>query len=180
LKSRKVGVTQVEYKNFPEESHPSLLLPAFIDGLRWMFSPISLASNAMWPLGGSADADSMSLLRAYAITKSRYAAGANRLGLPPTLPASFLGFMAFFHGPLGENYGLSNRLCDDYITLYPSDAWAYECAGRAFLARADTAGARRAYLKGMDVARKRSWVSAETNLTSALAKLDSAVAARKP
>jgi predicted alpha/beta superfamily hydrolase len=177
LKALKPMTTAFEFRKFPDDGHSSIEIPGYVDGLRWLFKPVSLARNPLNMLAKDVG-DSAGAPPAYERLKRQYAEGARIFGMPEGLPDEFLRTMATLQGPFREPNILDRRMCDDDITWHPDNAYAYTCLGQLLLRQGDTVGARNAYDRGMVVARKAGWTSTAATLERRLRAIDSAWSTR--
>jgi predicted alpha/beta superfamily hydrolase len=172
LKALKPQATTFEFRKFPDDGHSSIEIPGYVDGLRWMFSPISLARNPLNSLERNVG-DSIGAPRAYERLKQQYARGARIFGMPEGLPGEFLRSTSVLQGPFQEPNVLERRLCEDDIAWHPDDAYAYMCLAGVQLRHADTSGARNAYDKGLETARKAGWTSTTSMIERRIRSIDS-------
>jgi dienelactone hydrolase len=172
LKALKPAATTFEFRRFPDDGHSSIEIPGYVDGFRWLFSPITLARN---PLSSLAQAvgDSAGAPRAYERLTRQNAEGARIFGMPERLPEEFLRTMAMLQGPFGEPNVLDRRLCDDDIAWHPDNPYSYTCLGQLLLRHGDTLSARNTYDKGLAVGRKVGWTTIATTLERRLRVIDS-------
>jgi len=177
LKALSPVATTFEFRRFPDDGHSSVEIPGYLDGLRWMFAPISLARNPLTSLVHDVG-DSVGAPQAYERLKRQYAEGARIFGMPEGLPDEFLRTMAVLQGPYREPNVLERRMCDDDIAWHPDNAFAYTCLGQLLLRHADTLGARNTYDKGLAAARKAGWTSTAATLERRLRSIDSVWSAR--
>ena len=172
LQSVKAKSTTFEFRRFPEDGHSSIEIPGYIDGLRWMFTPVSLARNPLTSLARDVG-DSASAPQAYERLKRQYAEGAQIFGMAEGLPEEFLRTLSSLQGPFREPNVLERRLCEDDIAWHPNNAYAYTCLGQVLLRRADTSGARNAYAEALATARKAGWPSTIATIERRLRTIDS-------
>jgi predicted alpha/beta superfamily hydrolase len=172
LKALKPRATTFEFRTFPDDGHSSIEIPGYVDGLRWLFAPISLARNPLNSLARNVG-DSIGAPRAYDRLKQQYAKGARIFGMPEGLPGEFLRSTSVLQGPFQEPNVLDRRLCEDDIAWHPDDAYAYLCLAGVLLRHADTSGARNAYDKGLETARKAGWASTTSMIERRIRTIDS-------
>ena len=178
LKALKPKATTFEFRRFPDDGHSSLEIPGYVDGLRWMFTPISLARNPFTSLARDVG-DSAGAPRAYERLKRQYAEGSRIFGMPEGLPGEFLRALSSLQGPFREANVLERRLCDDDIAWHPEDAYAYTCLGQLLLRHGDTLGARDAYDKSLAAARKAGWSSTAATIERRIRSIDAIWSARR-
>lgn len=123
LRSVRVKGDRASYTELEDDNHQSARHLGFIDGLRWVFRPISLGSNAVYAaMGGySRDIDSNALTRAYERSKRDYAEGARSLGFPEALPARYLASLVRLPPIERRNdpIPIFRLICDDFRRWYP-------------------------------------------------------------
>ena len=111
------------YIQLANENHQTTRHSGFVEGIRWVFSPVSLSSNAVYAaMGGYArDIDLSSLKEAYEESKSAYAAGARLLGLPEPLPARYLAALVRLPPIERRNdpIPIFRLICEDFRRWYP-------------------------------------------------------------
>src|SRR5205814_4830165 len=71
---------------YPENTHGLTPEPSLVDGLRFVYQPVSLARSPMQQLGPNSD--SATIARAITETEDAYVRGARSLGLPDRFPES--------------------------------------------------------------------------------------------
>ena len=111
------------YEVFPDDNHQTARERGFVEGMRWVFEPVSLSRNPVYAaMGGYArEVDTVALRRGYEATKVRYAEGARSLGLPEALPHAYLSSMLRM-GPVdrrSDPLPIAPLLCADYARWYP-------------------------------------------------------------
>lgn len=137
--------------HYPEDTHGLTPQPSLIDGLRYVFEPISLI-NA--PVMAIAKPDSASIVKAFAQTESTYAAGARSLGMPEHLPE--LQVNSYGYAVL-QAFKLPNVAAWVFrrnVANYPSSPNVYDSLGDALLAAGDSTQARTEFRMARDVAVK--------------------------
>ena len=138
------------YRRYPDDTHGLTPAPSLVDGLRFVFEPVSLNNLPTARLGPSSD--STAIARAIVETERAYAEGARSLGLPEMLPEAVLN-------QLGYNvlFGLRKPawaipVFKRNVALYPESANVYDSLGDAYVARGDTAAARAEFRRAIDLA----------------------------
>jgi predicted alpha/beta superfamily hydrolase len=146
---------------YPENTHGLTPEPSLIDGLRFVYAPVSLARSPMQQLGPTSDSATI----ANAITESEesYVRGAKSLGLPDRFPESQMnqwgyGVLQFFKMPQ-----LAVWIFRKNVARYPDSPNVYDSLGDGLLAAGDSTGARTQFRTARDVSvRIGQPVSAET------------------
>lgn len=118
-------------QQLPGDTHQTTRQSGFVQGIRWLFEPISLAANPVYALMGGyqRDLDTAALGKAYAATKLRYARGAKALGFPEQLPSRYLG--ALISLPPIDNPSkpipIYRLICADFAAWYPKKELPRAC-----------------------------------------------------
>jgi hypothetical protein len=151
---------------YPENTHGLMPEPSLVDGLRFVYEPVSLTRSPMQQLGPNSD--SASIVKALTETEETYVRGARSLGLPDRFPEGQMnnwgyGILQFFKMPK-----LAVWVFRKNVANYPDSPNVYDSLGDGLLAAGDSTGARTEFRMARDVAmRVREPVSKET-----LKKLD--------
>jgi predicted alpha/beta superfamily hydrolase len=167
-----------DFRRYPADNHHITMLGGYVEGLRFVFEPVSLAAAPVFRLADGYGTDSTTFFKAFAETKDKYARGAEALGLPKALPAAFLWtfsrvyFLRQRDVIVGDR-GVGRRLCFEFIALYPDMPNARECLADAMLALGDSAGTRQQLIEGLAAARKLAASDYEASFEQRLARLDS-------
>src|SRR5207248_4825731 len=138
------------FRHYPDDTHGLTPLPSLVDGLRFVFAPLSLTRTPVMALGPNAD--SASIVKAVAETQQTYAQGARALGLPETLPEgpmSSSGY-AVLQGFKMPNLAIS--IFRQNVASYPDSPNVYDSLGDGLLAAHDSSGARAQFRMARDVA----------------------------
>jgi len=137
-------------QHYPEDTHGLTPEPSLIDGLRFVYEPVSLAHSPMQQLGPNSD--SASIVKAITETEDAYVRGARSLGLPDRFPESQMnqwgyGVLQFFKMPK-----LAVWIFRKNVTNYPDSPNVYDSLGDGLLAVGDSTGARTQFRTARDVA----------------------------
>jgi predicted alpha/beta superfamily hydrolase len=165
------------YHRYPEDTHGLTPAPSLVDGLRFVFEPVSLTRLPTGRLGPGSD--SAAVVAAVVETERAYASGARSLGLPELLPEQALN-------QLGYNvlFGLKKPDLAIWVfrrnaALYPESANVYDSLGDAFVVKRDTAAARMEFARAVEIATRTNHpVLVESRRK--LRELEKAVLAGKP
>ena len=135
---------------YPENTHGLTPAPSLMDGLRFVFEPVSLARSPMQQLGPNSD--SAAIVKALTETEETYVRGARSLGLPDRFPEMQMnnwgyGLLQFFKMPK-----LAVWVFRKNVTNYPDSPNVYDSLGDGLLAAGDSAGARAQFRTARDVA----------------------------
>jgi len=137
-------------QHYPEDTHGLTPEPSLIDGLRFVYEPVSLAHSPMQQL--APNSDSASIVKAITETEDAYVRGARSLGLPDRFPESQMnqwgyGVLQFFKMPK-----LAVWIFRKNVTNYPDSPNVYDSLGDGLLAAGDSTGARTQFRTARDVA----------------------------
>jgi len=137
-------------QHYPEDTHGLTPEPSLIDGLRFVYEPVSLAHSPMQQLGPNSD--SASIVKAITETEDAYVRGARSLGLPDRFPESQMnqwgyGVLQFFKMPK-----LAVWIFRKNVTNYPDSPNVYDSLGDGLLAAGDSTGAHTQFRTARDVA----------------------------
>lgn len=135
---------------YPENTHGLTPEPSLVDGLRFVYEPVSLARSPMQQLGPHSD--SAEIVKAVAETEYAYSRGARSLGLPDRFPEMEMnnwgyGLLQFFKMPKVAVWVFRKNVAN-----YPDSPNAYDSLGDGLLAEGDSAGARTQFRMARDVA----------------------------
>jgi predicted alpha/beta superfamily hydrolase len=150
LDSLKPALTAFGHQRYPEDSHNMTPAPSLVDGLRFVFEPISVAKLPISMLGPGTD--SAMATNAFIESRRRYAMGARSLGLDERFPeaeTNQLGYAVLQHL---KKPALAVWMFHQNVDAYPESANAYDSLGDGLLAMADTTGAIAQFRRAVDVA----------------------------
>lgn len=164
------GPTTFQYRELIDDSHSNTQVQGTIDGLRFIFRPVSLAGTR---LELAADESAASFSTAYAKVRQQYLAGADALGLPPRVPFE-MGFLTS-QWMVDEPNLLSavSIICDDIVRDHPALWHGQECRGRVRRQTDDLSGARTAFQEALRLAQQAGdaeGITAAKNGLSAIAR----------
>ena len=147
-------VLALRYQRYPDDTHGLTPLPSLIDGVRFMFEPVSLrfAEAALSPLPQTAD--SASIVRTIDAIQQRYAAGARQLALPESLPESILNQYGYITLQWFNNPAAAIAIFRRNVELYPGSANVYDSLGDALLAKGDKLAAEKQFEKAIELAKQ--------------------------
>jgi predicted alpha/beta superfamily hydrolase len=149
LDSTKSAAVAFAVRHYPEDTHGLTPQPSLIDGLRFVFEPVSLI-NA--PVMAIAKPDSASIVKAFAATESTYAAGARNLGMPEHLPEMQVNNFGY---AVLQGFKLPNVaawIFQRNVANYPNSPNVYDSFGDALLAEGDSTRAKVEFRMARDVA----------------------------
>ncbi len=137
------------YRHYADDTHGLTPAPSLVDGLRFVFEPLSSNRLPIARLGSSSD--SASVVRAVLESETAYAAGARLFGAPETLPEDALNSLG---------YGVLNSLKMPQlavwvfrrnVAMYPESANVYDSLGDGLLAKGDTVAAIAEFRRAVDI-----------------------------
>lgn len=176
LDSIKPPTLAFAHNHYPEDTHGLTPEPSLIDGVRFVFEPVSMARMPIASLGPTSD--SATVVRMVTESEEAYARGARSLGLPeqfPELQINNLGYAVLGSLKLA---GLAAWVFRRNVANYPNSPNVYDSLGDALLAAGDSAAARSQFRAARDVAVRQGKPAAEGTLKK-LDALEHAVQAGK-
>lgn len=141
-----------QYHLLRDDTHYTSPLQGLIDGLRFVFHPVSLSGYGPHSIDSvESPAPASAMLQAYRQAKVRYLKGARSLGLPERLPDTFGGALGLWLSASGR-WEAASEICKDAVAMHP-DSWVgYECAGFALMRSGDATTAAKMYEKALQLA----------------------------
>jgi uncharacterized protein len=163
------------YHFYPDDDHGMTPAPSLVDGLRFIFAPISVAALPVTKLDRSPD--SAAVVRAVLESEASYRDGARYFGLPEQLPEPVLNTVGYrVLTGLGKP-DLAAWVFQRNVSLHPQSVNVYDSLGDAYLAKGDTAKAKASFQRSIDVAVKTKVVPQPETLTK-LSQLENGTTAR--
>ena len=150
LDSLKPALTAFGHQRYPEDSHNMTPAPSLVDGLRFVFEPISVAKLPVSMLGPSTD--SATAMNAFIESRRRYALGARSLGLDERFPESETNQLGYGALQVLKNPALAVWVFRQNVDLYPESANVYDSLGDGLLAKGDTTAAMAQFRRAIEVA----------------------------
>ena len=161
LDSLKPAAIAFGHNRYPNDTHGLTPAPSLVDGLRFVFEPISVARLPIAALGPSTD--SAAVVRAVIESKQRYAEGARTFGIDERLPEMQLNQVGYGALQVLKNPGLAVWVFRQNADLYPNSANVYDSLGDGLLAAGDTTAAMTQFKRAIEVGtRNKDPVIAET------------------
>jgi hypothetical protein len=177
LDSIKPPTLAFAYRFYPENTHGLTPQPSLIDGLKFVFEPISLTRSPMMALGPHSD--SAAIVSSVIQTEESYGRGARSLGLPdkfPELQMNNIGYAVL----QGLNMPkVAAWIFRRNVTNYPDSPNVYDSLGDALLAAGDSTGARAQFRASRDVAVRQGKPATDETLKKLEALEHAAVQAGK-
>ena len=152
LDSLKPAHTAFGHQRYPDDSHNMTPAPSLVDGLRFIYEPVSVAKLPISMLGP--DTDSAKAINAYIESKRRYAIGARSLGLDERFPEMDTNQMGYGALQFLKNPALAVWFFRQNVEVYPESANVYDSLGDGLLAMGDTTAAIAQFRRAVDVARR--------------------------
>ena len=141
------------YRHYSTDNHLMTPLHSLIDGLIFVFQPVSMVSGPFSKLGPNSD--SAAVMQAYTAARQSFADGARSLGLTDTnLPegqTNQLGYVALQFLKLPR---LATWLFEQNVHDYPKSPNAHDSLGDGLLARGDTTRALEEFRRALAVAKE--------------------------
>lgn len=177
LDSIKPSTLAFAYRFYPENTHGLTPQPSLIDGLKFVFEPISLTRSPMMALGPHSD--SAAIVSSIIQTEESYGRGARSLGLPDKFPELQMNNIGY-----GVLQGLNMPKVAAWIfrrnaANYPDSPNVYDSLGDALLAAGDSTGARAQFRTSRDVAVRQGKKATDETLKKLEALEHAAVQAGK-
>jgi hypothetical protein len=145
------GALTYSYRRYVGANHGMTPLYSLIDGVQYLFAPMSVVSLPISTLGPTSD--SADVMRAYLASRDAYVAGARSLGFEvnalPEQPVNGLGY-----GVLGvlKLPRVAVWLFRENVRDYPRSPNVYDSLGDGLLAAGDTASAIVQFRRALSVA----------------------------
>lgn len=143
----------LQYRRYPDDTHGLTPMPSLIDGLRFIFEPISMRQTEHAVAALPRSADSAAILRLASNLAESYAAGARQLGMPELLPENVLNQLGYTALQWFDSPAAAVVIFRRNVALYPGSANVYDSLGDALLANGDKAGARTQFEKAIELAK---------------------------
>jgi predicted alpha/beta superfamily hydrolase len=139
LDSLKPTLTVFRHSRYENDTHGLTPAPSLVDGLRFVFEPLSVAKLPIARLGPTSD--SAGVVRALMESKRQYANGARFFGLDERLPEGELNTLGYNVLAELKKPALAVWVFKQNVDLYPDRANTYDSLGDGLLAAGDTTGA---------------------------------------
>ena len=162
------GSTTFHYRELTDDSHSNTQVQGTIDGLRFIFRPVSLAGTK---LEQAAEESATSLSTAYVNVRQQYLAGATSLGLPPRLPFEVGFLMSQWLVDEPTMISAVSAICDDIVRDHPALWHGHECHGRARHKAGDLVGAGAAFQQALRLATQAGDIEGKTAAANGLRAL---------
>jgi hypothetical protein len=150
LDSLKPAFAAFQHRYYAEDSHGLTPAPSLVDGLRFIFEPISITKLPIAMLGPGTD--SAAAMNAFIESKRRYAIGARSLGLAEKFPESETNQLGYAVLQITKHPALAVWLFRQNAELYPESANVYDSLGDGLLAMGDSTAAEVQFRRAVTVA----------------------------
>ena len=150
IDSLKPSTLAFSYRRYADDTHGLTPAPSLVDGLRFVFEPVSLNRLAIARLGPNSD--SAAVVRAVIEAESAYARGARSLGLSELLPEQVLNQLGYGVLQALKKPDLAIWVFRRNVALYPESANVYDSLADALIAKGDSAAARVELRRAVDIA----------------------------
>jgi predicted alpha/beta superfamily hydrolase len=169
LDSIKPANVAFAYRHYPNDTHGLTPAPSLVDGLRFVFEPISMSKLPLNRL--SPTSDSATIMNAIRESENIYRDNARSIGLPDRLPEGTLNQLGYVVLQQLRKPDWAIPVFKRNVTLYPESANVYDSLGDAYLAKGDTTAARAQFTRAVDTA-TRTGVPVAPETREKLARLE--------
>lgn len=149
LDSLKPVATTFGHQRYPDHTHGMTPAPSLVDGLRFVFAPVSLEKLEIGSLGPQSD--SADVVKAVLDSKRVYADGARLFGLDERLPEKQLNRLGYSVLVELRNAPLAVWVFRQNAEMWPESANVYDSLGDGLLSAGDTNGAIEQFKHAVDV-----------------------------
>ena len=159
LDSLKPASLAFAFRHYPDDTHGLTPAPSLVDGLRFVFEPISMTRAPILALRPGVD--SAAIVNAVTETETRYARGARSLGMPDKLPELTLNGFGY---TVLQAFSMPNAAIWIFrrnVANYPDSPNVYDSLGDGLLAKGDSSGAKAQFRQARDVALRQGLPVAE-------------------
>ena len=150
LDSLKPALTAFGHQRYPEDSHGMTPAPSLVDGLRFVFEPISVAKLPVSMLGPGTD--SAMAMNAFVESRRLYAMGARSLGLDERYPEAETNQLGYGALQNLKKPALAVWVFRQNVDAYPESANVYDSLGDGLVAMGDTTAAIAQFRRAVDIA----------------------------
>jgi hypothetical protein len=169
LEASKSANVAFAYRHYADDTHGLTPAPSLVDGLRFIFEPLSPTKSALARLGPGSD--SAAVVNAVLETEAQYRDAARLFGLSERLPEPQLNLLGYNVLQELRKPDLAIWVFARNVALYPQSTNVYDSLGDGYLAKGDTAAARAQFRKSIAVA-KSAGVQPQAETVEKLQKLE--------
>jgi len=137
------------HRHYADDTHGLTPAPSLVDGLRFIFDPMSIARLPINQLGPSSD--SASVMNAILESEASYAPGARLFGEPEALPEDALNGLGYGTLQILKMTDLAIWIFRRNAAKHPESANVYDSLGDGLLAKGDTAAAIAEFRRAVDI-----------------------------
>jgi predicted alpha/beta superfamily hydrolase len=148
------GRIAVGYQRYTDDTHGLTPVPSLVDGLRYIFEPMSLRQVTGEIAAMPRTADSTTIVTPLRKAEERWVEGARAMGLPTKIPEDFYNMYGYLALQWLNNHGAAVALFRRNVELYPESANVYDSLGDALLAKGDKTGARAQFARAVEIGEK--------------------------
>ena len=149
MDSLKPALVAFGHQRYPENSHNMMPAPSLVDGLRFVFKPISVANLPISMLGP--DTDSAKAMTAFVESRRLYALGARSLALDERFPEMETNQMGYAALQFLKKPAFAVWVFRQNVDAYPESANVYDSLGDGLVAMGDTTAAVAQFRRAIDV-----------------------------
>ena len=137
------------HRHYADATHGLTPALSLMDGLRFIFEPMSLARLPINGLG--LESDSAAIVNAILESEATYAPGARLFGEPEALPEATLNEIGYGTLQLLQMPNVAVWIFRRNVANHPESANVYDSLGDALLAKGDTAAAIAEFRRAVDI-----------------------------
>ena len=149
LDSLKPATLGFAHKRYPDDVHEVTPVASLVDGLRFIFAPLSVNRAAVLRIRSG---DSAAVVNAFTATQRDYARAARDLRMPESLPESFVNLIGYAVLRELRRPRVAAWIFQQNVSAYPDSPNVYDSLGDALLAAGERRAARAEYQRAIDVA----------------------------
>ena len=137
------------HKRYPDDTHEVTPAASLMDGLRFIFAPLSVNRSAVLRIRSG---DSAVVMNAFTATQRDYARAARDLRMPESLPEPFVNLIGYAVLREFRHPRVAAWIFRQNVSAYPDSPNVYDSLGDALLAIGDRQAARAEFQRAIDVA----------------------------
>jgi len=137
------------HKRYPDDVHEVTPAASLVDGLRFIFAPLSVNRAAVLAIRTG---DSAAVVNAFTATQRDYARAARDLRMPESLPEPFVNLIGYAVLRELRRPRVAAWIFRQNVSAYPDSPNVYDSLGDALVAAGDRQAARAEFQRAIDVA----------------------------
>jgi predicted alpha/beta superfamily hydrolase len=137
------------HKRYSDDAHEVTPLVSLVDGLRFIFAPLSVNRASVL---GIRTGDSATVVNAFTATQRNYARAARDLRMPESLPEEFVNLVGYAVLRELRLPRVAAWIFRQNVSAYPDSPNVYDSLGDALVAAGDRRAARAEFQRAVDVA----------------------------